>query len=213
MSVSDFKIQPLVFRSPFIVNGWYFGYLCGRYVCWKNWSKLSKRRKLTPHYVLVFVHRSLASDSSDTSAEFVTVQVSKFYYMGWFSSSKPEQPNAASRQDRQKCWETRDAYFSCLDGVGVVKAGEEGSACSKQEAQYEENCAKSWVSCFKLRLVYLLLTAVLWSNIDRVLQSKTSHSWSTKRPPSTSQHSNSKCQIKVMMCVLCVSFRFLILYI
>lgn len=65
--------------------------------------------------------------------------------MGWFSASKPEQPNAASRQDRQNCWESRDAYFTCLDSVGVVKAGEEGSVCAKQKVKYDENCAKSWV--------------------------------------------------------------------
>ena len=29
--------------------------------------------------------------------------------------------------------------------MGVVKAGEEGNACSKEKKQYEINCAKSWV--------------------------------------------------------------------
>lgn len=67
--------------------------------------------------------------------------------MGWFSSSKPEEAAAVSRQSRTKCWESRDAYFACLDGAGVVKAGEEGGACAAQAGQYEQNCAKSWVSC------------------------------------------------------------------
>ena len=67
------------------------------------------------------------------------------FVMGWFSTSKPEPPNTASRQDRQKCWENRDAYYACLDDVGVVKAGEEGSVCAKQRVKYEESCAKSWV--------------------------------------------------------------------
>lgn len=66
-------------------------------------------------------------------------------FMGWFSTSAPEQPAPVSRQSRTKCWESRDAYFACLDGAGVVKAGEEGKACVAQVAQYEENCAKSWV--------------------------------------------------------------------
>jgi len=65
--------------------------------------------------------------------------------MGWFSGSTDKQPEIPSRQDRQKCWETRDAYFSCLDRTGVVKAGEEGTACSSELKKYEKNCAKSWV--------------------------------------------------------------------
>lgn len=75
--------------------------------------------------------------------------------MGWFSSA-PEQPTAASRQDRQKCWESRDAYFTCLDSVGVVKAGDEGASCSAQAAQYERNCAKSWVC--RVNHIYFLLS-------------------------------------------------------
>ncbi|KAH9930070.1 uncharacterized protein B0H18DRAFT_995094, partial [Fomitopsis serialis] len=65
--------------------------------------------------------------------------------MGWFSSSKaPEKPDPASRNDRQKCWDSRDAYFACLDGAKVVKPGDEGSACDGPKAAYERNCAKSW---------------------------------------------------------------------
>lgn len=64
--------------------------------------------------------------------------------MGWFGGQKKE-PDAASRQDRQKCWESRDAYFACLDKANVVKPGDEGTACDSVKAAYEHNCAKSWV--------------------------------------------------------------------
>ncbi|KAF8193317.1 hypothetical protein BJ912DRAFT_797309, partial [Pholiota molesta] len=50
-------------------------------------------------------------------------------------------------------WETRDAYFACLDGVNVVKAGEEGKACSSEKILYETNCAKSWIEYFNQRRV------------------------------------------------------------
>ncbi|PPQ69291.1 hypothetical protein CVT26_001609 [Gymnopilus dilepis] len=73
--------------------------------------------------------------------------------MGWFSSSSKQDTSAPTREDRQKCWETRDAYFACLDRVGVVKAGEEGNACSKEKKQYEGNCAKSWIDYFNQRRV------------------------------------------------------------
>ncbi|KAF4613453.1 hypothetical protein D9613_008134 [Agrocybe pediades] len=73
--------------------------------------------------------------------------------MGWFSSSKKDENAAPSREDRQKCWETRDAYFACLDRVGVVKAGEEGSACSKEQKEYGKSCAQSWIEYFNQRRV------------------------------------------------------------
>ncbi|KAH7920880.1 hypothetical protein BV22DRAFT_1020414 [Leucogyrophana mollusca] len=73
--------------------------------------------------------------------------------MGWFGSSKPEQASAASRQDRQKCWEARDAYFDCLDRAGVLKAGDEGTACKQSKTQYEDNCAKSWIEYFNKRRI------------------------------------------------------------
>ncbi|RDB25579.1 Cytochrome c oxidase assembly factor 6 [Hypsizygus marmoreus] len=72
--------------------------------------------------------------------------------MGWLSgSSKSDEATASSRQDRKKCWEARDAYFSCLDRVGVVKAGQEGKACSTELRKYEDNCAKSWIEYFNQR--------------------------------------------------------------
>ncbi|KAH9988854.1 cytochrome oxidase c subunit VIb-domain-containing protein [Russula vinacea] len=73
--------------------------------------------------------------------------------MAWFGSSRSEKPNAASREDRSKCWETRDAYFSCLDAAEVVVPGTEGSKCASQRNAYEKNCAKSWIDYFNQRRV------------------------------------------------------------
>ncbi|PFH51118.1 hypothetical protein AMATHDRAFT_143349 [Amanita thiersii Skay4041] len=79
--------------------------------------------------------------------------------MGWFSSSsssskkEDELAGAPTRQDRQKCWEARDAYFACLDGIGVIKAGEEEGKCSAARKAYEGNCAKSWIDYFNQRRV------------------------------------------------------------
>lgn len=68
--------------------------------------------------------------------------------MGWFSGAGTSStPDPASRQDRQKCWDSRDAYFTCLDGARVVKPGDEGGVCASIKSAYEQNCAKSWVSC------------------------------------------------------------------
>ncbi|KAG5652605.1 hypothetical protein H0H81_004387 [Sphagnurus paluster] len=86
--------------------------------------------------------------------------------MGWFSS-KSEEPSAPSREDRKKCWEKRDLYFACLDRAGVVKAGEEGKACSSEHRAYEENCAKSWIEYFNQRRV------IAEAQKDRLAQANT----------------------------------------
>ncbi|KAI9067696.1 hypothetical protein FKP32DRAFT_1664096 [Trametes sanguinea] len=74
--------------------------------------------------------------------------------MGWFSSNKSsETPDPTSRQDRQRCWNSRDAYFACLDANNIVKPGDEGSACAEAKKKYEQNCAKSWIDYFNKRRV------------------------------------------------------------
>lgn len=74
--------------------------------------------------------------------------------MGWFfwsSGDKNTEPKPPDRQDRRKCWESRDAYFACLDAAGFVKPGDEGKSCSAELKKYEGSCAKSWV-CLALIL-------------------------------------------------------------
>src|SRR6266849_2562127 len=85
--------------------------------------------------------------------------------MGWFGSSKAEKPNAVSREDRSKCWEARDAYFSCLDSAEVVVPGTEGSKCASQRNTYEHNCAKSWV-CLSTYFSLLVLTPAPHTEYD-----------------------------------------------
>ncbi|KAJ7146774.1 cytochrome oxidase c subunit VIb-domain-containing protein [Mycena epipterygia] len=75
--------------------------------------------------------------------------------MGWWpfgnSASTQEDPTPPTRQERQKCWESRDAYFACLDGVGVIRAGTEGKACSAENRAYQKTCAQSWITYFNER--------------------------------------------------------------
>ncbi|KAK0749963.1 cytochrome oxidase c subunit VIb-domain-containing protein [Schizothecium vesticola] len=60
---------------------------------------------------------------------------------------------APTRSERQRCWEARDAYFSCLDAHNIVDALKDnkaaGKACGAQSAQFEQNCATQWVTYFK----------------------------------------------------------------
>ncbi|KAL5504088.1 hypothetical protein ACEPAH_8161 [Sanghuangporus vaninii] len=76
--------------------------------------------------------------------------------MGWlpWSSSKSSEPKPPARQDRKKCWESRDAYFACLDAAGVIKPGDGAPGmCAKELKVYEGSCAKSWVEYFNQRRV------------------------------------------------------------
>ena len=92
--------------------------------------------------------------------------------MGWFGSSKAEKPNATSREDRSKCWEARDAYFSCLDTAEVVVPGTEGSKCASQRNTYEHNCAKSWVCLSIYSSLHILI--FLHRVLNMALRSTTS---------------------------------------
>jgi len=78
------------------------------------------------------------------------------------STSTPAtpEPSAPTREQRAKCWSTRDAYFACLDKHGVIqpgdpkKAAEAGAGeladkmgkCEAERNEYEGNCGRSWVS-------------------------------------------------------------------
>lgn len=89
--------------------------------------------------------------------------------MGWFGSSSSSSSDSASdkglRQNRKQCWESRDAYFACLDAQGIVKPGDEGNACAAVKRPYEKNCAKSWV-CATPLAVFGTLNEALPAQID-----------------------------------------------
>jgi len=78
--------------------------------------------------------------------------------MGLFSSSKPDY-TPPSRNKREQCWDSRDTFFECLDKVDVIDALDDKNKdtikknCSKQEQDYENNCAKSWIKYFKEKRV------------------------------------------------------------
>ncbi|KAG8927398.1 hypothetical protein FRC02_008236 [Tulasnella sp. 418] len=61
--------------------------------------------------------------------------------------------NPPTRADRQKCYAARDAYFTCLDRLGVIAPGDEGSKCAKELKEFEAFCAKSWIDHFGKRRI------------------------------------------------------------
>ncbi|AAS52371.1 AEL313Cp [Eremothecium gossypii ATCC 10895] len=81
--------------------------------------------------------------------------------MGWFNSSKAaeDQTRAPDKASRQRCWESRDAYFECLDSINVVNALDPTATpqvrrnCGKQEDSFHQNCVTSWIKYFKEKRV------------------------------------------------------------
>jgi cytochrome c oxidase assembly factor 6 len=74
--------------------------------------------------------------------------------MGLFSSSTPvaTEPTlkiAPNRSQRAACWETRDAFFTCLDANNIVDSIKEAKkakdVCGSQEVAFEKECVGSWV--------------------------------------------------------------------
>lgn len=60
---------------------------------------------------------------------------------------------APTRTERKKCWESRDAYFACLDRNNILDAVKDDKAaaknCGGESAVFERDCASEWVTYFK----------------------------------------------------------------
>jgi hypothetical protein len=58
---------------------------------------------------------------------------------------------APDRSSRERCYVSRDIFFECLDKHDILDANkhdaESRQKCPKEVADYEQDCAKSWVSC------------------------------------------------------------------
>lgn len=76
--------------------------------------------------------------------------------MGWLPWSSGDSPKASDggriapdRSSREKCWEGRDLFFSCLDKNNIIDSIKEDKEarrqCGKELAQFEGSCAKAWV--------------------------------------------------------------------
>jgi cytochrome c oxidase assembly factor 6 len=57
-----------------------------------------------------------------------------------------------SRSNRAKCYESRDAFFECLDRNNILDSvhtkdgiAKSKKACGQQDEVFEKNCAHSWV--------------------------------------------------------------------
>ncbi|KAF9889175.1 hypothetical protein FE257_007664 [Aspergillus nanangensis] len=84
--------------------------------------------------------------------------------MGWFSGSSSDSKTASDggriapdRSSRQRCWEGRDKFFTCLDNNDILDAIKDDKQarrkCGKEVEEFEASCAKAWVKYFKEKRV------------------------------------------------------------
>ncbi|CCE63947.1 hypothetical protein TPHA_0G01100 [Tetrapisispora phaffii CBS 4417] len=77
--------------------------------------------------------------------------------MGWLFGDNRKKVN--TRQEREKCWESRDLFFGCLDKNNILDVRTEKnsklakSACSAELKGFENNCSNSWIKYFKEKRV------------------------------------------------------------
>ncbi|KAI9752388.1 MAG: hypothetical protein M1815_000521 [Lichina confinis] len=66
-------------------------------------------------------------------------------------------PEAPSRDARQRCWDSRDAFFGCLTRHDIVDSIKDDSLaqqhCGVEHRGFEQNCVSTWVEYFKRRRV------------------------------------------------------------
>ncbi|KIV96795.1 hypothetical protein B0A52_01048 [Exophiala mesophila] len=87
----------------------------------------------------------------------------------WLGGSAPAQPEpvrkkssdggyvAPDRNARDLCYESRDLFFECLDKNDILSAVKEDEkarkVCPTEYAEFERDCAKTWIKYFKEKRV------------------------------------------------------------
>ncbi|GME87484.1 unnamed protein product [Ambrosiozyma monospora] len=75
--------------------------------------------------------------------------------MGLFSLFQQDTTEPPNRSKREKCWESRDLYFQCLDKIDVSNPFDKNSQkkinknCHAEDKQFQKDCVASWVKYFK----------------------------------------------------------------
>ncbi|CAI2723472.1 unnamed protein product [Schistosoma spindalis] len=75
----------------------------------------------------------------------------------------PTSTDFISKSKREKCWETRDAFWECV--IDVISKNSEPDdklirkQCSKQRKLYEEMCPRVWVDFFDKKKDFELFKA------------------------------------------------------
>lgn len=85
-----------------------------------------------------------------------------FTGMSWFSKDGEDNKKAPNRSKRRQCWDSRDAYFKCLDKLSIdnalddKKQQEIATHCGAELKTFDSDCAQSWVKYFKEQRFYAI---------------------------------------------------------
>lgn len=93
--------------------------------------------------------------------------------MGWLPWSSGDTNKASDggriapdRTSRARCWEGRDAFFSCLDRNdildGIKDDKEARRKCAKEVQEFEAACSQTWVCTALVGGVYLAEDSSFW---------------------------------------------------
>jgi len=55
-----------------------------------------------------------------------------------------------NKEERKRCWDSRDRYWECLDANG-----DDQKRCQESRSQYEKFCPTQWVKHFDRKRQYL----------------------------------------------------------
>lgn len=79
--------------------------------------------------------------------------------MNFFSKQSGES-EPPKRSSREKCWESRDLFFACIDKQGIDSPLDPKFAktikkeCDSEDKQFSKDCVASWVKYFKEKRPY-----------------------------------------------------------
>jgi cytochrome c oxidase assembly factor 6 len=69
--------------------------------------------------------------------------------LGGAAAAPTEPAGPPKREDRVRCWDSRDIFFACLDKNGIIDSLKEDKkareVCGAEHLKFEKNCVASWV--------------------------------------------------------------------
>jgi hypothetical protein len=69
--------------------------------------------------------------------------------LGGAAAAPAEPAGPPKREERVRCWDSRDLFFTCLDKHGILDSIKEDKkareVCAAELQQFEKNCVASWV--------------------------------------------------------------------
>lgn len=75
------------------------------------------------------------------------------------------------REQRKKCWSSKDRYWECLDKLNVKDSSETPKECSDLRKLFETSCPNQWVTHFDRKRNYNLFKEEMEKGYDPIKES------------------------------------------